>query len=289
MLPEFDLLLPRTLPEALDMLAEGAPLIAPVAGGTNVVVAMRAGSYRPKTLMDVSRLSELRGIRRENGHIVIGGGTTIAELLASPVVAEYARPLRDAAATLGSPLIRNRATVAGNLVDASPAADTAPALLALGAEVELVRREGTRHLPLETFILGPNETLIEPEELMTSIRWPIPPSDSVAGYHKIGLRKALACAVVTVAVMVECDKTGHCRQARIALGAVAPTPIRAYAAEAILRNQRLTPETIADAARLSAEATQPIDDVRASATYRQRIVAVLVRRLLSEASQKACG
>ncbi len=280
MLPEFELLLPRTLAEALAMLAERGPEITPLAGGTNVIVELRQNRPRHRVLMDVSRLAELRGMRREDGHIVLGGGTTIAELLTDPLIATYGAPLRQAAAVLGSPLVRNRATVAGNLVDASPAADTAPPLLALGAEVELASRAATRRVPLDEFFVGPNETVRRPDELLAAIRWPVPPPHSAAAFHKLGLRQALACAVVNAAVMIERDGNGHCRQARIALGAVAPKPVRPHAAEDLLRGQVLTGELIAEAARLAAEATHPIDDVRGSAAYRRRVAGVLVRRLL---------
>jgi carbon-monoxide dehydrogenase medium subunit len=287
MLTEFELLRPGTLSEALEMLAEGAPGVTPLAGGTNVIVDLRDRRRQYSTLMDVSGLDELRGIRQEDGQVVIGGGTTIAELLDNPLIAEQGAPLRQAAAVLGSPLVRNRATVGGNLVDASPAADTAPPLLVLDAEVELASHAGTRRMPLEKFITGPNETLLEPNELLVAIRWPVPAEGSTGGFHKLGLRKALACSVLTAAALVQRNGNGLCQHARIALGAVAPTPIRAYAAEGLLEGQALTPERVADAARLSAEAAQPIDDVRGTAVYRQRTVAVLVRRLLSDATGNA--
>jgi CO/xanthine dehydrogenase FAD-binding subunit len=283
MLPEFDLLMPQTLPEALEMLAAGAPEIVPLAGGTNLIVDMRSGRYRPRALMDLGKLDELRSIQQENGHIVVGGGTTITELIASPLIAEHGAPLGDAAAVLGSPLIRNRATLAGNLVDGSPAADTAPPLLVLDAEVELASRSGTRRVPLDDFLVGVRQTLRQPDELLTAVRWPVPPPHSAAAFYKIGLRKADAIAVVSVAVMVarDRDKDGRCQQARIALGSVAPRVIRARAAEGVLQGGSLTDETIAQAARLSAEATSPIDDVRGSAAYRRHVTEVLVRRLLN--------
>ena len=168
------------------------------------------------------------------GHIVIGGGTTIAELLTHPLIAEHGLPLQQAAAMLGNPLVRNRATVAGNLVNASPAADTAPPLMALGAEVELTSQAGTRRVPLDEFMVGVNKTLLQPDELVTAIRWPVPPARSAAGFYKIGLRKADACSVINAAVMVAWDENGRCQQARIAIGAAAPRPVRAREAEAAL-------------------------------------------------------
>ena len=285
MLPEFALLMPQTLEEALEMLAEGAPDVAPLAGGTNLVVDMRSGRYCPGVVVNIGGLEELRGVRRENGHLVVGGGVTIAELLDDPLIAQHAPVLREAAAVLANPLVRNRATVGGNLADASPAADSAPPLLVLGAEVELVSRQGTRRVPLADFFVHVRKTVRRPQELLAAIRWPVPTDRSASAFRKLALRKADAISVLNAAVNVERDGAGRCRQARIALGAVAPTPIRAHEAEEALRGQQLTPATIAEAARLAAEATQPIDDIRGSAAYRKRVVEVLVRRLLDEVAR----
>ena len=284
MLPEFELLTPKTLPEALGLLAADGSRIVAVSGGTNLIADMRSGRHRPETLMDISRLGELRGIRREDGHLVMGANTSLAEMLTDPLIARYAPVLRQAAAVFANPLIRNRATVGGNLVDASPAADCAPPLLALNSEVELISQNGRRFLPLSAFLVGVRKTLLQPDELLASVRWPIPPAHSFGAFVKLGLRKADAIAVVSVAVMVERAEDGRCRQARIALGAVAPRPIRAPAAEERLRGEMLSPANIQDAARLAAEAASPIDDIRGSAAYRRRMVAVFVRRLLSAAS-----
>jgi carbon-monoxide dehydrogenase medium subunit len=291
MLPEFDLLRPRALPEALALLAEHAPDVMPLAGGTNVIVELRDGHRCPRCLIDVSHLAELRGIRCDDGrvvpngvvpNVVIGGGTTIAELLAHRLIAEHGLPLRQAAARLGNPLVRNRATVAGNLVNASPAADTAPPLIALGAEIELTSQAGARHVPLDEFMVGVNKTLIQPDELVTAIRWPAPPARSAAGFYKIGLRKADACSVINAAVMIAWDENDRCQEARIVIGAAAPRPVRAREAEAALIGHPLAAEVIAQAARLAAQATQPIDDIRGTAAYRRRMAKVIVRRLLEQ-------
>ncbi len=178
MLPEFDLLRPRSLPEALEMLAESD--VMPIAGGTNVVVDLRAGKHRPRALVDIGRLDGLRGIRHEDGmpgnsghgYLVVGGGTTISDLLDDPLIARYASALREAAQVFANPLIRNRATVGGNLVDASPAADTAPPLLVLDAEVELSGQGGTRCVPLADFLVGVRVTVRRPDELLTAVRCP---------------------------------------------------------------------------------------------------------------------
>lgn len=287
MLPEFEMLMPQSLPEALALLAHHGPDVAPIAGGTNLIVDMRAERHCPPVVMDISRLRELRGVQRENGHIVMGGGTTLSDCLRHPLIAEHAPPLKQAAAVFANPLTRNRATVGGNLVDASPAADTAPPLLSLGAEVQLTGTTGTRWLPLAEFIVGVRKTQLQSGELLTAIRWPAASPCSAGAFHKLGLRKADAISVVSVAVWVDRDEARRCTTARIALGAVAPKPIRAYEAEAVLRDQPLTPDVIEAAARSAAEATRPISDIRGSAAYRKRVTGVIVRRLLTQLATQA--
>jgi CO/xanthine dehydrogenase FAD-binding subunit len=283
MLPEFDLLMPQTLPEALDALASAAPDVLPLVGGTNLLVDMRGGRVSPRVLVDLGALDELKGIRRENGQVVVGGLATISELLRSPLLAEQGRVVVESAAIFANPLVRNRATVGGNLADASPAADMAPPLLVLGAEVELLSKAGTRRLPLDEFFVHVRQTARRPDELVAAVRWPVPAPGSGGAFHKLGLRQADAISVVSVAATVERDEAGLCREARIALGAVAPTPIRARRAEELLHGQQLTPELLVEAGRVAAGEVRPIDDLRGSAGYRRRMVEVLVRRALSQA------
>ncbi len=171
----------------------------------------------------------------------------------------------------------------GNLVDASPAADTAPPLLALDAEVELASRDGTRRVPLADFLVGVRKTLRRPDELLTAVRVPLPSAAGCAShFHKLGLRKADAISVLSAAVALTWDAAGRCTTARIALGALAPTPRRATAAEDVLLGHTLTPALIAEAARLAGEATRPIDDIRGAAAYRREVAEVVVRRLLGQ-------
>jgi len=286
---EIDLFRPETLQEALSLLSKHAPDGKPLAGGTNLVVELRDGHHKGKLLVDLTRLRELHGIRRENGAIVIGGSTTITDLLTHPLIAEYGAPLRESAAVFANPLIRNRATVAGNLVDASPAADTAPPLLALGAEVELVGQGGSRWLALDEFMVGVRRTTLQPDELLRSIRWNVSSSRSAGAFYKVGLRKADAISVLSAAVMVTCDEAGICTQARIALGAVAPRPIRAPAAEAVLVGHPLRLDAIAEAAALAAGAARPISDIRGTAAYRMRVTEVTIRRLLTQVARHLGG
>ena len=285
MLPAFDLLRPCTLPEALDMLGDRAGVV-PLAGGTNLIIDLRARRLRPTTVMDIGRLAELRGIRAASDQVVVGAGTTITELLMHPLIADHGQPLRQAAARLGNPLVRNRATLAGNLANASPAADTAPPLLALDAVVDIVSRDGTRCIPLRDFMIGVNRTALRSNELLASVRWPVPPTNSAAGFCKIGLRKADACSVINGAAMLAWDEDGVCRQARIAIGAAAPRPVRAHEAESALIGQSLTSEVIEAAAHLAVAATDPIDDIRGTAQHRRRMVEVIVRRLLEQIAER---
>ncbi len=288
MLPAFELIRPRSLAEGLEVLASGRQEAVPVAGGTNLIVDMRSRRRCPEVLVDVSRLDELRGIWQEGGYLVAGAATTLAEILAHPLVSQHAAPLREAASVFASPLVRNRATLGGNLADGSPAADSAPALLVLDAEVELASPGQTRWLPLADFFVSVRQTRLQPGELLVALRWPVPCATAHGGFAKFGLRKADAISVVSAAVQLDCTADGRCRQARIALGAVAPRPLRMPAAEAALEGRKLEREAIAEAARLCGEAASPIDDVRASAVYRRRLAGVLVRRLLeaNEASPR---
>ena len=282
MLPEFDLLKPASLDEALALLARYGEDAQPIAGGTNTLVELRERYAGPPVLIDIGRLPELRGITLARGgsHMSAGACVTIAELLRDPLVTRHGAPLQQAARDFASPLVRNRATVGGNLADASPAADSAPPLLALDAEVELASANGVRCVPLDQFFAGVRKTVRRPDELLTRVFWPV--AEKRAGaWHKFGLRRADAISVISAAVTAEGNGDGRCHRATVALGAVAPTPIRVPEAEALLCGAEWTPEVIAEAAAIAARETQPIDDLRGSAGYRRHITEVIVRRLLT--------
>jgi len=287
MLPQFELLMPRSLPEALAMLADRAPDVRPLAGGTNLIPDMRAGTRGPRTVVNIDGLSRLRGIRQENGHIVVGSGVTIAELLDDDLIAERGSVLRQAASVFANPLVRNRATVGGNLGNASPAADTAPPLLALDAEVALATSAGSRWVPLKDFFLHVCDTVCEPAELITAVRWPVPPPGSTGAFRKIALRKSMAISVVSAAAQITFDNEGRCSDVRIALGAVAPTPVRAFEAEELLAGNRLEPGVIEQVRHVACGASSCIDDVRSSAKYREQVTGVVVRRLLEDVQTRS--
>jgi len=276
-LPAFELVQPNTLEEALDLLA-AQPNAQPLAGGTCLLVDARARKIRPETLVDLSRVAELRGIERDGEAWVLGAATTIAELLESDRVEAHVPVLTAACRQFAAPLIRNRATLGGNLVHASPAADTALPLLVLDAVAELRSSEGTRWVPIVEFFVGPCCSDRRPGELLVSVRIPFSSAKRPFAYRKIRLRKADAISVVSAAALRH-PKDGDIR---LALGAVAPTPIRALAAEEILREKGLTAEAVTDAARRAISDVRPIDDMRGTADYRRREVEVLVRRCLDD-------
>lgn len=280
MLPEFELIKPSSLAEALDLLARYGSDARPIAGGTNVLVELRDRFAGPPALVDIGRLPELRGIElsRAGTTLSLGAAVPIAELLKHPLIAEHGALLRQAASVFASPLVRNRATVGGNLVDASPAADTAPPLLALRAEVELASSQGTRCVPLVDFFTGVRRTVLRPDELLTRVFWPV--RRHAGAFHKFGLRRADAISVISAAVTVEWNGDSRCREATIALGAVAPRPIRVLEAERLLCENQWNAELITEAAHLAAGLTSPIDDIRGSAAYRRHVTEVIVKRLL---------
>jgi CO/xanthine dehydrogenase FAD-binding subunit len=278
--------MPSSLPEALEMLAAAAPDVLPLAGGTNLVPDMRGGKCKPGTLVNVAGLHGLQGIQRKDGRVVVGSGVTVVELLTSDVIAEHAPVLRQAAEVFANPLIRNRATVGGNLGHASPAADLAPPLLLLDAEVELTSSGGSRWIPLKDFFVHVCDTACEANELITAVRWSVPEPRTFGRFRKLSLRRSMAISVVSAAAQVTVDEAGYCKEVRLALGAVAPTPVRAHEAEQLLEGKRLHPEVIEAAKPLACRATGCIDDVRSSADYREQVTDVLVRRLLVELAEQ---
>jgi xanthine dehydrogenase iron-sulfur cluster and FAD-binding subunit A len=272
---------PRSLPEALDLLAAYAPRARPIAGATDLILELERGQ-RPEVeaLIDLTCLPGLDEIRLDSeGQFHLGPLVTHNRCAGEPLIVARAFALARACWEVGAPQIRNRGTLAGNLVTASPANDTIPALLALGARLCLTSTRGTRELPLESFYTGVRRTLLAPDELLTDIIFPAPPAGARSTFVKLALRRAQAISVVNVAVALQLE-AGRVLEARIALGSVAPTVIRAPEAEQALAGGRLTPARMARAAGLAAAAARPIDDLRGSADYRRQMVAVCTQRAL---------
>lgn len=271
---------PHTLEEALALLAEHGQEARLMAGGTDIVVELSRGIRPTATLIDITRIDELRGINERNGLISLGALTTHNDVIASALCRKHLTPLAEACWEVGAPQIRTRGTIAGNLVTASPANDTITPLIALDAEVVLASQRGERSLPLRDFYLGVRRTALSPDELVREIRVPALTASKRGRFVKLGLRRAQAISVIDLAIVltVQNDRvTG----ARIALGALAPTIVRAEAAEASLLGQSITQTSCEHAATLAAEAVSPIGDVRATADYRlQTLHNLIVATLL---------
>ncbi|MGE5274638.1 MAG: FAD binding domain-containing protein [Verrucomicrobiota bacterium] len=264
---------PRTLEEALALRA-ACPEAVPVAGGTDLMVEVNAGRRRIAALLDLSRVEELQGWERRNGTVFVGAGMTFARI--ARVLGEF-QPLVQAARSVGSPPIRNRATIGGNLATASPAGDSLPVLAAYEANVLLAAAAGRRRLPLAEFLTGPKQTALAPDELIVGVEWT--PVEGEGRFLKVGIRNAMVIAVASACLQL--DEREH--HVRIALGSVAPTVLRARVAEAFADDALDwdQPErALEDFGRLAAAETQPIDDLRGSAAYRRHAVEVLARRTL---------
>lgn len=276
-----------TAPQSLSQLLEAIQVrtgeVKFVAGCTNVLPDLRAREVSPELLVDLTGIKELTHIREEKGLVSIGALTTMKKLSSSELIQREVPILASAARQLGNPLTRNRATVGGNLADASPAADTAPPFLALEATIHTVRPGGKRReIPMDDFFVGPRKSVLEKDEIIVQITFP-KPKDSSAGSHiKFGLRNAMAISVVSIALMLEMDNK-LCRKARIALGSVAPKPIRAYGAEEFLKGKVIIDAVLEECTTAVQKDISPISDVRASAEYRRALTAVLLKRALREA------
>jgi carbon-monoxide dehydrogenase medium subunit len=271
---------PLTVEDALAALATHAGAARVVAGGTDVLVELQRGVKLTETLIDVSALRALKYVRREGATIALGGLATHNDLLGAPFARAAALPLAQACIEVGAPQIRARGTIAGNLVTASPANDTIAPLIALDAELVLVSSSGERTLPLNGFYTGFRATALRADELIREIRFRALGGARRGIFLKLGLRRAQAISVIDLAVVVELDAGGSVRDARIVLGCLAPTVIRAPRAERALLGARLDAATIAHAAHAAVEDAAPIGDVRGSAGYRRSTLAALVTQAL---------
>lgn len=282
----FELCLPDDLAGALQLLAQDDGADAAVlAGGTNLIGDMRSRRCQPQRVIGLTRLHELRSIDSTSERVSIGGATTVSDLLASADIAAAAPSLADASRRFAGQMVRNVATVAGNIACGSPAADLIPPLMSLDAELTLSCKSGTRQVPIDQFFLGYKKDVRRRDELITSVSWPRLPSNSSNVFYKLARRQGDAITITGVAVTL-CVTQGKCVKVRIALGSVGPTVVRAKMAEAMLEDQALTPAMIAAAALQAVSECNPIDDVRASAEYRRHTVEVITRRLVSQAWEK---
>jgi len=287
----FEYFAPQSLAEAIALFGEKGEGGRALAGGTDVVPQIKEGGKipLPSYVVSLRRLPELRGIEfSERAGLRVGASVTMAELAESPAVRERYRALADGAALVGSVQTMNMATVGGNVCNAAPSADTAPPLLAYEAVAVIAGPDGERELPLAEFWRGPNATALQPGELLRELRLPPPPANTGGVYVRQTPRKQMDIAVVGVAVLLTLQGD-RIQRARIALGAVAPTPVRAHAAEAALEGQAASEALFAAAAETAALEASPISDQRGSAEFRRHLVRVISERCLQEAARRAGG
>jgi len=280
-LPRFRVHRPKSLEEALELLAT-LEKAKPIAGGTDLIPLMREVEVEVEHFIDLGGIGELRFIEEGDGYIRIGAATTLSDLVDSTLIASKAPALWEAASSMGSVQIRNRGTIGGNLCNASPAADLAPPLIALGAEAEIRSVDEARWIPVEEVFAGPKVNSLAGDELLTSVRFKIPPRGAGSAFEKIGRRRGMTLALVNAAAYIELEGE-TCRSARIALGAVAEKPLRLREAEGRLMGERVSEELIEEVSELCSKLVRPIDDVRASAWYRREMSRVLSRKALLRA------
>ena len=261
----------------MEQLGASAQLLA---GGTDLMVAVNLRRKFVEKLIYLGNCG-LDRIEQTSENLVIGAAATLTSIVKSELVNQIAPLLVDACKSIGSPAIRNMATLGGNVCNASPAADGALALLALDAGVAIVSSAGERSIPINTFFTGPGQTVLKPNELVKAFTIPLEAKNSFCGWSKIGQRKAEMISIAAVAVSLQIQQ-GKCQKVGIALGAVAPTPLLAVKAAGVLEGQPLNEESIEAAAKTAAEETRPIDDPRASAWYRKRVVKAMVARVLGK-------
>jgi CO/xanthine dehydrogenase FAD-binding subunit len=284
---DFEAILPEDKEECLAALRRYGDDAALLAGGTDLFVLMKTGAKTPGFVVYVGRIAELKHVGRENGVIRLGAMLTHSEVACLDILAGI-DCLTAAAVSVGSPQVRNRGTVGGNIVNASPAGDLYPALLALGANLVLETLDGSREVGLEDFVTGPGITGIKPEEVLTQVKFRKPAGDFFTGFAKIGLRNALAISVANAAVVAR-SAGGKLKDVRVACGAVAPKPIRMRRVESILDGETPTEDLISEAGRVARSECDPLTDIRATREYRCHVTGVIVSRLVRKACERLLG
>jgi carbon-monoxide dehydrogenase medium subunit len=276
---------PVSINDAVALLARSDSQV--LAGGTDLLVQMRAVPPRHQRLVDVKRIPELVQISLDSSGLRLGSAVSCWEISQHKGLRESYPGLVEAAELIGSIQIQGRATLGGNLCNASPAADTIPALIALGAECTIAGPDGSRSASVEDFVTGPGQTILAPAELLVEFRILPPPERSADAYLRFIPRGEMDIAVVGAGVALTLDADGSCTEARVALGAVAPTPLRVDSAAAALVGTRIDEAALERAAAAASQATNPIDDKRGTADYRRHVAGVLTRRAAGIAAGRA--
>ncbi|MBN1101975.1 MAG: xanthine dehydrogenase family protein subunit M [Deltaproteobacteria bacterium] len=290
-LPKFDYHAPSTIAEALEQMAHYGEKAKVFAGGTDIFVSMKKRETMPQHMINLKGVGELRGIAYDGEQgLKIGALTTIGDIERSEIVRKDFRALWDAVKVIAAPQVRNLATIGGNLCSAVPSADTAPPLMVLGASLKLMGPKLERVVPIENFFTGPRESILKKEEILAEILIPSSPDGSGGAYVKLMRRNALDLALVGVGVFLRLEgNQNKIREARIALGAVAPTPKRAARAETLVAGREPDEKLILEAGKAASEEAVPISDIRASEGYRRDMVEVLTQRAMRVALQRIAG
>jgi len=283
-LPKFEYHAPTSLPQALDFLAKYDGKGSVLAGGTDLLVSMKKREILPEHLISLKGIAELKGIHDEKEGMKIGALVTLGEIEHSKMIQDKFRVLWDAAQVMASPQIRNLGTIGGNLCSAAPSADTAPPLIVLDASVEIISSKGKRKVLVENFFKGPGESVLKSGEILTQILIPRPLEKSSGAYLKLMRRAAMDLAQVGIAACLSFDSEKRiCRGARIALGAVGLTPIRALKAEQILLDREVNERVGKEAGKIAAQEANPRSSLRASKEYRREMIEVLTKRAVMTA------
>jgi len=274
---QFKYISPKTKEEVLQILKQEKSEACLVAGCSNVLPYIKDKIISKKLLLDISDIEELNYIKKSEGKLYIGAGTTISDLINSKIIREECNILYQTAEQFADPIIRNSATIGGNLADASPAADIAPPLLVLDAVLEVESMDEKREISLKDFFVGPRKTVLHDDEMITSIRIKDNSINKNGYFIKLGLRQAMAISLATVALILEVEKD-KIADVRIAMGSIAPIPLRLIKVERFLKNKKINDELIEEAVKKVRVEVKPIGDVRASAEYRRYVSGILFKR-----------
>ncbi len=284
MIPPFDYKTPKTLQEACDLLWSYQGRAKVIAGGTDLVVALRREALRPEVLVDITRIPELRTIEERDGKIFIGGAVTHSEIASSSIIHQYGKILSDAVSEIGSPQIRNIGTIGGNIINASPAGDSIPPLLVLETFATIVSSEGKKEVPLGDLFESPYKTRIKPYEILLNVQFKKLPSSMKTGFVRLARREGMAIARMSVALVIELEKSeGRVKEIRIAVGAVTPTPQRMSEAEEFLRGKLPDEDSLQKASSLISDAIIKRSGIRPSTSYKRPVVEGLFKRAVKQA------
>lgn len=289
LLTEIDFHEASTLKEASELMGRYAPDARLMAGGTDLLVDLKSGRYSTSHVVSINRIAALRGLTTTNGSLRIGALTLASDLLNSTVIWEQFPGILDAVKDMAVLQIRNMATIGGNIAGGVPSSDLPPILIALNASVILWSVSGEREVPLEDFFTGPRTTVRKQNEILTEIRLPYPPARFGAAYAPFALREANGCSVASVAASLLLDAQSVIRDARVCVGAVAPTPKLVQPATAALVGRVADQAAFASAAEQAMQSALPITDIRGSADYRRQLVGIMTRRALENARKRALG